>query len=315
MARLLVIGSSNTDLTVRLPHLPAPGQTVLGGELLTGPGGKGANQAVAATRAGAEVSFVTAVGDDAFGRDALETYRRENIDVSHAKIVEGVASGVALILVGEAGENMIGVASGANAELRVEDVKALPDALFSPAALLLVAGLEIPIDVAFRAAERAHAVGMRVVLNPAPLVPTLLNSGLLKTIDVLTPNRGELSQLTGKPVETRDEAFAACEWLQRQGLDHLNIVVTLGPLGCVIQRADRTTHVIPAHRVRTVDTVGAGDAFSAALAVALAEGRSLNDAAKWANAAAALAVTLPGAQSALPTRDEIERLAQGPRLV
>jgi ribokinase len=313
MARLLVIGSSNTDLTVRLRQLPAPGQTVLGGELLTGPGGKGANQAVAAARAGADVVVVTGVGDDAFGRIALDAYRHEGIDISHTRTIAGVASGVALIFVDDDGENMIGVASGANAGLVEADVDRLPDALFARGSVLLLAGLEIPLAVAHRAALRAHDAGIRVILNPAPLDSTLLESGILKVTDVLTPNRVELSQLTGRTVETRDEASSACEWLQARWPGRLHIVVTLGALGCLVQNADGSVHAIPGYSVRAVDTVGAGDAFNGALAVAQAEGRSLLEAASWANAAAALAITLPGAQSALPTRDEIDRLARSPR--
>src|SRR3954471_22939211 len=145
MARVVVLGSSNTDMSVRLPHLPLPGQTVLGGSLLTGPGGKGANQAVAAARAGGEVVFVAAVGDDAFGRASLDGLRREKVDVAHVRAREGAASGVALIFVNDEGENMIGVAPGANDSLGAVDIDRLPDDLFGPDRLLLVAGLEVPM--------------------------------------------------------------------------------------------------------------------------------------------------------------------------
>ena len=306
MARVLAIGSSNTDMTIRLPRLPRPGQTVLGGSLLNGPGGKGANQAVAAARAGGKVVFVTAVGDDAFGRDALDVYRREGVDVSHARTLPGVASGVALIFVDDGGENMIGVTSGANARLGVEDVDRLPAGLFVRDQLLLVAGLEVPLEPIGRAMRRASEAGMRVVLNPAPFHEGLADSGILDGVDVLTPNRVELGQLTGIETETTDGVLRACRAVQERS-PRLNVVVTLGGEGCLVRSADGQTVNVPAHPVRAVDAVGAGDAFNGSLAVALAEGRPLVEAAAWANAAAALAVTAPGAQSALPTRAQIDR--------
>jgi ribokinase len=305
MARLLVIGSSNTDMTVRLPRLPAPGQTVLGGSLLNGPGGKGANQAVAAARAGADVVFVAAVGSDAFGRQALENYRNEGIDVAHIRTLPGVASGVALIFVGEAGENMIGVAPGANALLATDDVDRLPDALFGPDGILLVAGLEIPLVTVARAVERGKAAGMRAVLNPAPAHADLAEATWLDGLDVVTPNRVEVGMLTGLKTDTREQVVAAARALRARG--PRCVVVTLGADGCLVV-GDGSPFSLPARRVEPVDTVGAGDAFSAALAVALGEGRSLAKAAAWASAAAALTVTRPGAQAALPTRDEIELL-------
>ena len=308
MARLLVVGSSNTDMTVRLPRLPAPGETVLGGSFHTGSGGKGANQAVAAARAGGEVVFVTAVGDDPFGRQALDACRGEGIDVSHARTLVETASGVALIFVGDEGENMIGVASGANEGLRALDIDELPHDLFTHDRLLLVAGLEVPIDAAARVLIRAATAGMTTVVNPAPFHPSWRGTGLPDGIDVLTPNRGELGRLTGVDTARQEGVLRACAALQAQS-PRLGIVVTLGAAGCLVRSREGGTRQLPAHPVRAVDAVGAGDAFNGALAVALAEGRSLFDAAAWANAAAALAVTIPGAQSALPTRAEIDHLA------
>lgn len=308
MARILVIGSSNTDMTVRLPQLPGPGQTMLGGEFLRGPGGKGANQAVAASRAGGKVVFFTAVGDDPFGRQALSLYRDEAIDVSHALVVPGRASGVALIFVGDDGENMIGVAPGANAALSARDAESLPDHLFSADSVLLVGGLEVPLDAVSVAVARAAARGMRVVLNPAPFHPNLVASSVLERVDVVTPNRGELHLLSGREGDDRDSLADSLTAI-RERYPRLDIVVTLGSDGCLVMPRDGEPTRIAPHPVRAVDAVGAGDAFNGALAVALAEGRPLAEAAAWANAAAALAVTLPGAQSALPRRDEIDRLA------
>jgi ribokinase len=306
MARLLVIGSSNTDMTVRLPRLPVPGETVLGGSFWNGPGGKGANQAVAAARAGASVVFVTAVGDDPFGRLSVEGYRLEGIDVSSIRTVPGVASGVALIFVGGGGENMIGVAPGANARLGPDDIERLPAGFFAPERVLLIAGLEVPLETVGRALWRGASAGMRVVLNPAPAFEGLVTDGLLGLVDVITPNRGELGVLTGRPTESCEQVAEAARALR--GLGPRGVVVTLGSEGCLVLDGPHVQS-IPSYPVEAVDTVGAGDAFSASLAVALGDDCDLVDAAAWASAAAALKVTGKGAQS-LPTRAEIDRLAE-----
>lgn len=306
MARLLVVGSSNTDMTVRLPRLPAPGQTVLGGDLLTGPGGKGANQAVAAARARGEVVFVTAVGDDVFGSKSLDLYRSEGLDVSHAKLVSGIASGVALIFVDDAGENMIGVAPGANASLGALDIDRLPGDLFTTDRLLLIAGLELSLEAVSRAVARGAEAGMRVVLNPAPAAVDLATAEFLKHVDVITPNRVELEMMTRRSVSTDSELRDAAQ--AARGLGPKAVVATLGADGCLVVDGENVVG-IPSHRVRADDTVGAGDAFTGALAVALAEGRPLAEAAAWATAAAAIAVSRLGAIASLARRDEIDRLA------
>lgn len=310
MPRVVVFGSSNTDMTARLPHLPSPGQTVLGHSFLTTPGGKGANQAVAARRAGAEVVFVTAVGDDAMGREALGLYRREGIDVGHARVVAGVPSGVALIYVADDGENMIGVAPGANLRLTPEDVDRLPDSVFHPEDVLLVS-LEIPLETAIRAIRRGFGAGMTTILNPAP-APTLGESAvreLLTNVMYLTPNRVEAMALAGIPQDTPVEPDWAECGLRLKGMGAACVIITLGSRGCQMVDA-KPYRPTPAPRVEAVDTVGAGDAFNGALAVALAEGRYADDAAAWACAAAALAVTRPGAQAALPCREAIDELAR-----
>ncbi len=306
MARVVVLGSSNTDMTVRTPRLPSPGETVLGGSFSTTPGGKGANQAVAACRAGAEVVFVAAVGDDELGRQALALYRREGLDVNHVRVIPGVASGVALIFVGDDGENMIGVASGANLRLEPEDVDCLPDSLFQAGDVLLV-GLEIPVRTAVAAMKRGRKANMTVVLNPGPAPPVgdPMIASLLGAADVVTPNRLEALSLAGV-----DDARAESDWalLASRILDQgpRAVLITLGSEGCLVATRDQV-QTIPARRVRAVDTVGAGDAFNGALAVALADRRPLAEAAAWATAAAALAVTQPGAQAALPSRDAVDR--------
>jgi ribokinase len=307
MPRVIVVGSSNTDMTVRVPRLPAAGQTVLGSIFSTTPGGKGANQAVAARRASAEVVFVTAVGDDDLGRKALELYQQEGIDTSYAQVVENVASGVALIFVSEDGENMIGVASGANLRLGPEDIDRLPASLFRRGDVLLV-GLEIPIETAKRALVRGSEAGMLTILNPAPVpAAASLAADLLSFADVITPNRVEALALAGMPAGSPSEpdwSLCAAE-LRKHGARAT--VITLGARGCLVATPDGNRSFEPP-AVKAVDTVGAGDAFNGAFAVALAAGKSLVDAATWANAAAALAVTKPGAQSALADRDAIERI-------
>lgn len=324
MARVVVLGSSNTDLCVRLPKLPSHGETVLGGPFWTGPGGKGANQAIAAGRAGAEVLFLTAVGDDAYGRSALEHYQAEGIDVSYARVVPGVASGVALIFVGEQGENIIGVAPGANAQLSPDDIEALPNTVFDPTGLLL-ASLEVPLETVARALRRARRAGMTTVLNPAPMSRALIapvlpgkaeipgsHGGLLRDVDVLTPNQSEALALAEFVEATESSCRAAAEHV-RQCFGVRHVVVTRGANGCVIA-SDGSSVRLPSHVVAAVDTVGAGDAFNGALAVALAERKPFLEAAAWASAAGALAVTKPGAQAASPRRAEIDRLAAQGRL-
>lgn len=310
MARVVVLGSSNTDMTVRLPRLPTPGETLLGGSFLNGPGGKGANQAVAARRAGAEVVFLTAVGDDPLGRLALEGYQREGIDVSHVLVVPEVPSGVALIMVDDAGENLIGVAPGANARFDPAAIDRLPDAVFDQGGVLL-AGLEVPIESVARAVQRARQGGMRVILNPAPADLRIVEADLLPHVDILTPNRVEARTLAGLTTwDDPDWAWLAAASLRERGVS--DVVVTCGSDGCLVVSDALMAggrHKLQAFPAVAVDTVGAGDAFNGALATAIAEGRPLLEAVRWAAAAAALSITQAGAQTALPFRDAIDRLA------
>ena len=308
MARVFVFGSSNTDMTVRLPRLPAPGQTILGSTFGTTPGGKGANQAVAARRAGAEVVFITAVGSDDLGKQSLELYKREGIDVSHAKVVDRVASGVALIFVGEDGENMIGVAPGANHSLTPVDVDCLPASLFRDDDVMLVS-LEIPVETATRALRRGYEAGMCTILNPAP-ASALSESEvreLLRWALVITPNRGEALALAGIKPSEKSEPDWAVFGDRLKALGPAAVLITLGSRGCQVFAGE--TFSAPAARVEVIDTVGAGDAFNGAFAAALVERRPIHEAVARANAAAALAVTQPGAQSALPFRAAIDQLA------
>ncbi len=282
--KIVVVGSSNTDMVVMSPELPWPGETRLGGEFLVAAGGKGANQAVAVARSGGDVTFVACVGDDSFGKAALAGFRRDRIRTDFVRIAKGVASGVALILVARDGENLISVAPGANALLSPADVERA-EGRISRADCLLVQ-LEVPLPTVKRALQLARRHGVMTILNPAPAAR--LPRALLNLVDVLTPNRTELA-VVGQaflPVTT-------------------TVVVTLGQKGAEIREGAGKTR-IPAFKVKAVDAVGAGDCFSGALAVALTEGRPMSAAVRFASAAAAISVTRQGAQSSLPTRREID---------
>lgn len=304
LGRVVVLGASLIDMNLRLDRLPKAGETRLGSNFFTSTGGKGANQAVAARRAGAEVTFLTAFGDDAFGLQMRDRYFAEGIDLRHVRMGEAEPSGVALILVGEDGENLIGVAMGPNARLSPGFIDELPDEVFAPPGVLL-ASLEVPLDTVVRAIERAKAAGMTVVLNPAPAPAALAGHPILARVDVLTPNRSEAEALAG--IDGGDPARLADAL---RGLGVGVVALTLGAGGCLVaDESGQTT--IAAFPVVAVDTVGAGDAFNGALSVALSEGLSAVDAAARANAAAAVAVTQPGAQGALPNRAEIDRMTEG----
>ncbi len=311
MPHVIVLGSSNTDMTVRVPSLPHHGQTVLGGTFESGPGGKGANQAVAARRAGAPVFFVTAVGDDSLGREALQHYRREGIDVTSARVIPNVASGVALIFVEEGGENMIAVAPGANSQLSPKDIDQLPSSLFELGSVFL-ASLEVPLDTVLNGLRRARAAGMTTILNPAPADRTTADQIIkaLSWIDILTPNQSELRALAGEPEEANTDPLVAAKALQKEH-PHLKLVITLGSRGCIV--VEQEAVFVPARRVEAVDAVGAGDAFNGALAVALVDGLPLLAAAEWASDAAALSVTHAGAQAGLPQRNAIEQIVTQPK--
>ncbi len=294
---ILVIGSSNTDMTIKGTRLPVPGETVTGGVFYMGPGGKGANQAVAAKRLGGDVSFVCKVGRDIFGDKALETYKNEGIDISHA-MRSDKASGSALILVGERGENCISVASGANGDITPADIDIIADVIRSAGFLILQ--LEIPVESVLRAAKIAHEAGVYVILNPAPAC--ILPRELFRYVSLMTPNQSEASLMSGCEVTDRASLAKAVEVLQGYGVQ--DFVVTLGSNGALVFK-DGQSETIPALKVDAVDTTAAGDTFCGALCVALSEGKSLQDAARFATAAAAITVQRKGAQASIPTRDEV----------
>lgn len=298
-SKIVVVGSSNTDMIIQVDKIPVPGETVLGGKFSTAAGGKGANQAVAASRAGGDVTFIASIGNDALGDQALEGFRRNGINVDHIKRVEKAASGVALIFVGKNGENSIAVASGANAYLDPDDV-VNSKSLISQAKILLMQ-LETPIETVNRAAQLAHEAGVKVVLNPAPAQK--LDDELLKMISILTPNETETELLTNIKVKDIASASKAAEVLLGKGID--SVLITLGARGVFLANGKKQ-ELIPGFKVEAVDTTAAGDVFNGALAVGLAENKLIDEAIQFANAAAALSVTKLGAQPSAHSREEID---------
>jgi len=297
---IVVVGSSNTDMIIKLDHIPKPGETILGGEFVTAAGGKGANQAVGAARAGGAVTLVARVGQDMFGDQAVAGFVKDGITVDHVLRDKGAPSGVALIFVAKDGENSIAVASGANGRLAPADVRKAKPAI--QAASALVMQLETPLETVQAAAELAAAKGVRVILNPAPARP--LPDELLRKVTILTPNESEAELLTGIAVKDEAGARQAAAALLAKG--PTTVILTLGARGALVAEAGGA-QLVPGFKVKPVDTTAAGDIFNGALAVALGEGKPLAEAVRFANAAAAISVTRMGAQPSAPKRAEIER--------
>lgn len=296
--KILVVGSSNTDMTVKSPSLPKPGETIIGGDFLMGPGGKGANQAVAAKRLGGDVSFVCKVGRDIFGDNAIATYEKEGLDTSEI-LRSDKPSGVALILVDSEGENCISVASGANGDITPADIDSKKDLIENAGILLLQ--LEMPTESVVRAAQIAHGAGVYVILNPAPACK--LPSEIFPLIDLMTPNQTESEFFTGIHVNDEATAAQAAQALRDMGVG--DIVMTMGSKGSMGFTSAGEQFFTPAKKVKAVDATAAGDTFCGALAVALSEGRSLPEAAEFATSASALTVQKRGAQESLPYRNQL----------
>ena len=299
--RVLVVGSANVDFTVAAARLPAVGETVTGGTLLVNHGGKGANQAVAARRLGADVRFIACVGDDDSGRGIRAALEAEGIGVDGVTVTADAATGTALIVVDGQGRNQIAVAPGANWRLSVEHVRSR--AVDFAWARVVICQLETPLETLAWALGEARRRGAVTVLNPAPVREGLPDVWPL--VDYLTPNEGEAERLTGVAVRDPRSVAAAAHALRGRGVG--TVIVTLGAQGVVACTAHGEIHV-PARRVTAIDTTAAGDAFNGALAVALGGGEILEDALRFANTAAALACTRRGAQPSLPTRAEVEQL-------
>jgi ribokinase len=298
MNRIIVIGSSNTDMVIKSKKLPAPGETVLGGTFLMNPGGKGANQAVAAARLGGNVTFVTKTGNDMFGDEAMQLFEKEGIDTRFTIKDSVNPSGVALITVDEHGENSIVVAPGSNGTLSSNDIK---DEVFATnEGDLFLMQLEIPEDTVGFVAKKASDKGNRVILNPAPA--RQLSADLLGYLYMITPNETEAEILTGIKVHDLSSAEKAALILRDKGVQ--NVVITMGASGAYMLSGavSKLIHVIP---VKAVDTTAAGDVFNGALAVSLSEGKAIEDAVAFANKAAAVSVTRMGAQASAPYRKEV----------
>ena len=293
---VLVVGSSNTDLIVQADRLPDSGETVLGGDLVISPGGKGANQAVGAARLGAKVSFVARVGNDMFGQEALANLEKEGVDLGFVVRDPETPSGVALIVLDKHGRNLIAVAQGANRTLAPADVIAARPA-FDRSHVVLIQ-LEIPLETVGVAAQTGREAGAKVILNPAPAAT--LPEDLFDFVDILTPNEKEAKLLSGK-----DSPEDGAKALLEKGLE--GVAVTLGEAGILFGSSTDPIERFPGFSVKAVDTTGAGDAFNAALAVGLSRGDAMCEALRFAQAATALTVTRLGAQPSLPDSAEVER--------
>lgn len=298
MGKIVVAGSSNMDMVVKTSHIPAPGETVLSGSFFMNPGGKGANQAVAAARLGGSTSFISKLGNDPFGHQFSQLLAAEGIDTSHVTVSPHRPTGVALITVDERGENSIVVAPGANASLHINDIKAA-HAVISDADILLLQ-LEIPLDTVTHAALYAAQQQVKVILNPAPALA--LPNHLLRCISILTPNTTEAALIAGIPVSNRTDAEKAAKIICAKGVQQ--VIVTMGADGVIICE-EKNCSWIPAAKVTPVDSTAAGDVFNGALSVALCEGKNLHTAARFACDAAAISVTRWGAQSSIPYRHEL----------
>ncbi|TWU18765.1 ribokinase [Allorhodopirellula heiligendammensis] len=296
--RICVVGSANIDLTFRTPRFPQPGETLTGYSQHQGMGGKGANQAVAAARLGTDVTFIACVGNDAFGKAAIDAYEAEGIQTSVMRRAEDQPTGTAAILVDDHAENCIIVVAGANGRLNAEDVKAASSMIEQSDAVLCQ--LETPVVAAVEAFRLARTLDVLTVLTPAPAEH--VTDQLLALCDVCVPNRLEISTLTGQPVETEADALRAAELLRERGVKR--VALTMGGNGVFLLDDSGSAH-ISAIKVEAVDTTGAGDAFTAALTVSLVDGMTLTESARWASTVAAISVTRIGTQTAFPTLKEV----------
>lgn len=296
MADIIVIGSLNTDLVVKSPRFPQPGETISGEDLQIIPGGKGANQAVAAARQGVKTTMIGRVGSDSFGPFLVENLKSNQVDTSHVLQTDS-ATGTAIIVVDANGQNSIVLSPGANGKVLPADVDSASFADFG----LLLLQLEIPTPTVLRAAQRAHEHGLSVILNPAPAKP--LPHELLANVDILIPNESELSLLAGLSVDDASSAEIAAKAILKQGVK--TVIVTLGSKGALLVTDSQVTHV-NTYKVDVVDTTAAGDAFIGGFASAMLSGKALEDSVRYGCACGALATTKFGAQPSLPTKDEVE---------
>lgn len=295
---IIVVGSSNTDMVIQTHKFPVPGETLLGGKFFLFPGGKGANQAVAAARLGGLVTFIAKIGNDIFGEQALQQFKKEGILTDYIISDPSNPSGVALITVDAKGENTIVVAQGANGALTSKDIQKANEEFENTSIVLMQ--LEIPLDAVLHTAKLATQHGKKVILNPAPA--RQLPDALLKELFIITPNESETETLLGIKITDMNSVHAAAKQLHEKGVAHA--IITLGSEGAYLYNAEGGKH-IPTTKVTPVDSTAAGDVFNGALAVAISEGKSLSEAIKFANRAAAISVTRMGAQASAPFRNEL----------
>jgi len=300
MSRIVVVGSSNTDMVVKTERFPEPGETIIGGDFFMFPGGKGANQAVAAARAGGEVTFICAVGDDVFGQNALDGYRDEGIDVTSAKVIKDAASGVALITVNAHGENEIVVASGTNATLSPIYISEVVEKMKNDA--LFLTQLETPLDTTAYLARHCKLTNQQLIINPAPAQE--LSDEILEGLFLITPNETESKILTGISVEDDASMREAAKVLISKGVQ--NVIITLGSKGAFFMNAEEQ-FLVPSFPVKAVDTTAAGDVFNGVLTFCLSKNKNWKESITFANRAAALSVTKMGAQGSAPNIEEINQ--------
>lgn len=299
--KIIVVGSSNTDMVIKADHLPKPGETVLGGDFIMNQGGKGANQAIAITRLGGQALFICNVGDDSFGKDAIKILQKEGVETNFVNGICGEHSGVALINVNSEGENTIVVASGANKTLSINDIKKAEIEMKEASIILMQ--LETPIDTLIYAAKMAKENGIKVILNPAPAPKNALPDELLKNVDVLIPNITETEIITKIKICDNNSINKAMQKIISMGINA--VIITMGAEGALAFEDGKLFHV-PTCKVNAVDTTAAGDTFCGALCVAMAEGRNLKNAIRFANKASSISVTRMGAQISIPYAREIE---------
>lgn len=305
MKNIVVIGSSNTDMVVKTSHLPAGGETVLGGDFFMNAGGKGANQAVAAARYGNRVVFVAKTGDDLFGRQVRKSMAEDGIVTDYVFVDKEHPSGVALITIDKDAENCIVVAGGANMYLSPADIDTAAEEILKADVVLMQ--LESPIKTVAYAARMAAKAGIPVILNPAPAPAEALSEALLKELFLITPNRSEASRISGIEVTDMESAHRAAKAIHEMGPK--NVIITLGSDGSLVYDGSMFMRV-EALKVEAVDTTAAGDTYNGVLASVIAEGKSLIEAVREANIAGAISVTRMGAQPAAPTREEIAAMKQ-----
>jgi ribokinase len=309
MAKIVVVGSYVVDLMSRTPHLPKPGETVLGGPFKMGPGGKGGNQATAAARCGAQVTFITKVGQDVFGREALEHFQNEKVNTKFIKVDSEKPTGTALIAVDKNGENSIVVALGACGEITEADVMEAEEVIKDANIVLLQ--LETSIEAVVTSVKLAQKYNVPVILNPAPYreFPT----EILKYISYITPNETEAFELSGIEVKDPQTALKAAKKIYHMGVQ--SVIITMGRQGAFLYTGEGEGEFIPSYKVEAIDTTGAGDAFNGGLAYALSKGNSIIEAVKFANSVAALSVTKIGTAPAMPYKEDIENFLRGKGLL